>query len=196
MRAILFDVSLWVPIVLALVGLVLLIGGNKTQGARSRNTGLVILSLAILWLILTFVVETPRKACENLARRAVQAATDGDWNGFDQLLESNVDARYVGRNCLSYGRQQVDETARMIVKNSVFPAAFIHNMRSTEHDSLLTVAFTASIDSELTPGHPIPVDWEFDFRQSGGQWRIGEIRVLKVDDTEPEGIRQSLNKSR
>lgn len=196
MASFLFDVSLWVPILVALIGFVLLIGGHKRQAAGLRNAGLVVLLLGIGWLVLSFVVETPRKACEKLARQAIGAAANADWNSFDQILDSNVDGRFIGRNWRADGRQQVDETARMIVKNSELHSASIRDMRSSEHDSLITVAFTTSIDSELTPGHAIPVDWEFDFRQSGGQWRVGEIRALKVDDTEPEGIRQSLNKSR
>jgi hypothetical protein len=195
MASLLFDVSLWVPIVMALAGLVLLIAGQRTQTVGVRSGGLIVFLVAIVWLVLSLVIETPRKSCEKLARQAVQAASDGDWNAFDQLLDSNVDTRYVGRSWRVDGRQQVDETARMIVKNSGLHSASVRDMRATEHDSIITVAFTASIDSELTPGHPIPVDWEFDFRQSGGQWRVGEIRVLKVDDTEPEGIRQSLNKA-
>jgi|SRR5579863_9055976 len=194
MRELFFDVSLWVPILLALVGVVSLVSGNRRQAGGLRNAGAVVVLVAIVWVVLSFVIDTPRKNCERLTRRAVQAITDGDWKTLDDLLTSNADARYVGRSWRVDGREAVEATARMIVKNSDLHSASIGHLHSSQQDSVITVAFTAFTDTELTPGHPIDSDWEFDFRQDGEQWRIQEIRVSRVDKTEPEGIRESLNK--
>jgi hypothetical protein len=194
MREILFDVSWWVPVLVGIVGVVLLLSGNNRQQPGLRNVGAIVLLLGIAWLVLSFVIDTPRKTCQRLAGQAVQAVVDGNWNEFDNLLDPDAAARYVGRPWRVDGRQAVDQTAKMVAKNAGLHAASAKRLRVTGESPDITVAFTAFCDTDLVPGHPIDSDWEFDFRRSDGGWRIHEIRVLRVDETQPEGIRESLNK--
>jgi len=194
MREFLFDVSWWPPTLLAVVGIILLVWANRRQLTAPRNAGALVALLGVLWLVLSFVVQTPRKICEKLARQAVGAIADSDWKSFDDLLVPGADARFVGRPWRVYGREAVDATAKMIVKNAGLHSAGVSRVHSSRQDSTVTVSFTAFIDSELTPGHPIDSDWEFDFRAVADQWLIQEIRVLRVDATDPEGIRESLNR--
>jgi hypothetical protein len=194
MREILFDVSWWVPALVGIIGIVLLVSGNNRQQPELRNAGAIVILVGMGWLALSFVIDTPRKICERLTRQAVQAAADGDWKTFDDLLASTADARYVGRSWRVDGRQAVDLTAKMVAKNSGLHSASVKRVRVTEQLPTITVAFTAFTDTDLAPGHPIDSDWELDFRPTGDQWQIQEIRVSRVDDTQPEGIRESLNK--
>jgi hypothetical protein len=153
-----------------------------------------VILLAIAWLVLSFEIDTPRKTVQRLTDQAVQAAVDGNWNDFDNLLSPDVAARYVGRSWRVDGRQAVDQTAKMVVKNAGLHSASVRRVRVSGQSPELTLAFTAVCDTDLVPGHPLDSDWEFDFRLTGGDWRVHEIRVLRVDETQPEGIRESLNK--
>jgi len=194
MREILFDVSSWVPVLVGIVGIVLLVSGNNRQQPGVRNAGIIVVLLGIGWLVLSFVIDTPRKTCQRLTVQAVQAVVDGDWKTFDGLLAPDADGRYVGRTWRVDGRAAVDQTAKMVAKNAGLHSASVKRVRATQQSPAITVAFTAFSDTDLVPGHPIDSDWEFDFGQFGDQWQIREIRVLRVDETQPEGIRESLNK--
>ena len=194
MREFLFDVSWWMPALVGVIGIVLLVAGNNRQLAGLRNAGAGVVLIGVAWLVLSVVVDTPRKHCERLTRQAVQAVADGDWKTFDDLLAPGVDARYVGRTWRADGRQAVDQTAKMVAKNAGLHSAGVGRVHVTEQDSVITVAFTGFTDTELTPGHPIDSDWEFDFARTSDRWEVREIRVRRVDETQPEGIRESLNK--
>ena len=194
MRELLFDVSWWLPVLVGIVGIVLLVSGNNRQQPGLRNAGAAVLLVGILWLALSFVIDTPRKTCERLTTQAVQAVVDGNFKAFDDLLAPDADGVYVGRSWRVDGRQALDQTARMVAKNAGLHAASAKRLRVTGESPDITVAFTAFCDTDLVPGHPIDSDWEFDFRQSADGWQIHEIRVLRVDETQPEGIRESLNK--
>jgi hypothetical protein len=194
MRELLFEVSWWVPVLVGIIGVVLLVGGNNRQRPGLRNAGGIVILLGIGWLVLSFVIDTPQKTCERLTRQAVQAVADGDWKTFDDLVAPTADARYVGRSWRVDGRQAIDLTARMVAKNAGLRSASVKRVRIAGQSPTITVAFTAFCDTDLAPGHPIDSDWEFDFRPSGDQWQIQEIRISRVDDTQPEGIRESLNK--
>ena len=197
MREFLFDVAWWLPVVVAIGGVGLLISGNNRQRAGLRNAGAAVVLLAVAWLVLSFVIDTPRKTCQRLARQAVQSVADGDWQALSDLLAPDADARYVDRPWRVDGRQGVLDAARMVARNAGLHSAGVGHVRaSAAPDEAITVAFTAFTDTDLTPGHPIDSDWEFDFRPQPptGRWQIHEIRVLRVDQTQPEGIRESLNK--
>jgi hypothetical protein len=194
MRELLFDVSWWVPVLVALIGVALLVSGNNRQKAGMRNGGAGVILLGIGWLVLSFLIETPRKTCHRLTSQAVQAVVDGDWKTFDDLLAPTADARYVGRQWRVDGKQAVDQMARYVAKNAGIHSANVRRVGVSENSLTITVAFTAFSETDLVPGHPIDSDWEFDFRPSGDQWQLQEIRVLRVDESQPEGIRESLNK--
>jgi hypothetical protein len=194
MRDLLFDVSWWVPVLLAVIGVALLVSGNNRQNAGLRNGGAGVILVGIGWLVLSFVIDTPRKTCQRLTTSAVQAVVDGDWKTFDDLLAASADARFVGRQWRVDGKQAVDQTAKYVAKNSGLHSASVRRVQVTENSPTITVAFTAFTETDLAPGHPIDSDWEFDFRESGKNWQIQEIRVSRVDESAPESIRESLNK--
>lgn len=194
MRELLVDIPWWLPAIVIALGVVLLVSGNNRQMAGVRNGGAVIAVLAIAWAALSFVVDSPRKICERLTHQAVDAVAEGDWKTFDELLAPRVDARFVGRTWRVDGQQAVDAAARMIAKNSGLHSAAVRRVIVAGKGPTRTVSFTAYADTELAPGHPIDSNWEFDWQQNGDRWLLQELRVLKVDETAPEGIRESLNK--
>ena len=194
MSEVLFDIAWWVPGLVVVIGIVLTVAGNNRQKAAVRNGGLVVALLGVGWLVLSFVVETPSKLCVKQTRGIVQAVSDGDWGTFEGMLDPKVSFHYVGRPWQASGKKEVVEGTQTTVKHAGLHSASSGHLKATPDGEKITVAFVGYIDSELTPGHPIDSDWEFDFRQSGGKWLLTDMRVSRVDDTQPEGIRESLNK--
>ena len=60
MRELLFDVPWWLPTIFGLVGVALIVNGNRRKKVNIRTAGLVFLGVGILWALLSYVVETPR----------------------------------------------------------------------------------------------------------------------------------------
>jgi hypothetical protein len=190
----LFDIAWWVPLAVVAVGVALAVAGNNRQQAGLRIGGIGVVLLGVAWLVLSFVVETPSKLCVKQTRQIVQAVSDGDWTTFENMLDPKVTFHYVGRTWHASGKAEVDAGTKTTVKHAGLHSASAGHLKPTKDADKITVAFVGYIDSELTPGHPIDSDWEFDFRQSGGKWLLTDMRVLRVAGVEPEGIRESLNK--
>ena len=190
----LFDIAWWVPLVVVASGIALTVAGNNRQQSALRAGGIVVVLLGIAWLALSFVIETPSKLCVKQTRQIVQAIAEGDWPTFESLLDPKVTFHYVGRQWQASGKAEVDAGTKTTVKHAGLHSASTGHLKPTRDGDKITVAFIGYIDSELTPGHPIDSDWEFDFRKSGDKWLLNDMRVSRVDDTAPEGIRESLNK--
>jgi hypothetical protein len=190
----LFDIAWWVPLLVVAIGIAVIVAGNNRQQSSLRNGGLVVVLLGIAWFILSFIIETPSKLCVKQTRQIVQAVSDSDWTTFENLLDPKVTFHYVSRPWQASGKAEVDAGTKTTVKHAGLHSASAGHLKPTRDRDKITVAFVGYIDSELTPGHPIDSDWEFDFRPSGGKWLLTDLRVSRVDDTAPEGIRESLNK--
>jgi|SRR5579859_7396804 len=190
----LFDIAWWVPILVVVIGVALTLTGNNRQQSGLRNGGIAVVLLGIVWLVLSFIVETPSKLCVKQTRQIVQAVSDGDWTTFDSLLDPKVTFHYASRPWQASGKAEVAAGTQTTVKHAGLHSASAGHLKPTRDGDKITIAFVGYIDSELTPGHPIDSDWEFDFHLTAGKWLLTDIRVSRVDDTAPEGIRESLNK--
>ena len=190
----LFDIAWWVPVLMVVIGVVLTLAGNNRQQAGLRNGGIGVALLGVVWLVLSFVVDTPSKLCVKQTHQIVQAVSDGDWPTFESALDPKVTFHYVSRPWQASGKPEVVEGTKTTVKHAGLHSATAGHLKPTRDGNKITVAFVGYIDSELTPGHPIDSDWEFDYRESGGKWLLTDMRISRVDDTQPEGIRESLNK--
>ena len=194
MTEFLFDIAWWVPLLVVAAGIGLLVTGNNRQQSAMRNGGGGVAVLGIAWLVLSLVMDTPSKICQKQTKQLVQAMADGDWKVFDELTDAKIGFDYVGRPWHVAGRPAVEAGAQETVKHAGLHSASIGHAKTTRDADKITIAFVGYMDTELTPGHPIDSDWEFDWRLAGEQWRLIAMRVSRVDDTGPEGIRQSLNK--
>jgi hypothetical protein len=192
MKEMLFDIAWWVPVIVVALGIAVTMAGNNRQQAAMRNGGVAVAVLGILWLVASFLVETPTKLCQKQTKVLVQAMTDGDWSTFERLTDPKITFNYVSRPWRANGRAEVEAGAKDTVQH--IHSASAGHLAATRTDDKITIAFVGYMDTDLTPGHPIDSDWEFDWKPTGDQWRLAEMRVLRVDETSPEGIRQSLNK--
>lgn len=189
-----FDIAWWIPILVVVIGIALTVTGNNRQQSGLRNGGIAIMLLGAAWLVLSFVVETPAKLCQKQTREIVQAMADGDWTTFESLTDPKLTFNYVSRPWHATGKPEVEAGAKLTVQHAGLHSASAGHLKSIRDGDKITVSFTAYTDTELTPGHPIDSDWEFDFRSSADRWLLTAMRVSRVDDTAPEGIRESLNK--
>ncbi len=82
----LFDIPLWVPAILAIVGIALFFNGNKLGVSRLQHAGLAVIGLAVVWLLLTLYVDTGKKIVRRQTKDFVQFAVDREWPKFQALM--------------------------------------------------------------------------------------------------------------
>ena len=195
MTELLFDVSWWIPLLVAGLGVAILIAGNNRQHAALRNAGGAVALLGVAWLALGFVIATPTKTCVKQSRQLAQAVADGDWKTFNDLAATNAAFHYVGRPAWQVkGRAALETEARAVVKQAGLHSASLAHVQPRREANSVVVAFTAFLDSEVTPGHPIDSQWEFEWQPQPDGWRLADMRVLDVANQSPESIKTTLNK--
>lgn len=195
MTELLFDVSWWVPVLVVAAGVAVLVAGNNRQNPGMRNAGGGVALLGVAWLVLSFVIATPTKTCVKQTRQLAQALADGDWKTFNDLAGANASFHYVGRPAWQVaGRAALETEARAVLKQAGLHAASLAHVQTRRAGGNIVVAFTAYLDSDVTPGHPIDSQWEFEWKPEGDAWRLADMRVLDVAGQSPESIRTTLNK--
>ena len=58
----LFDTPWWLPVLIVAIGVFVFVSGNQRQQSGTRNIGAGIIFLAVVIVLLTIFVDTPRKS--------------------------------------------------------------------------------------------------------------------------------------
>src|SRR5688572_16280892 len=87
MTDLLFDTPWWLPALIAGVGIVVFVTGNKRVENRVRYAGLGILLLAVALVVVSYLVETPNEVAERRSRELVHAFEQRDWAAMTSILD-------------------------------------------------------------------------------------------------------------
>jgi hypothetical protein len=189
------DAPWWISLISIIVGVAVLLAGNSRQNSAMRGGGVGIAGLGLLILILGFVLDSPRKAVERSTRQFVEAASTGNWSDVEGLLDPAVSWEYATQPWHVNGAPAVLAGAKMVVKNSGMHSANVKTPHVTDvGGGTYTIDCICWIVSETTGGYPVDSDWQFTWRQAGDKWQLTHLRVSRVGDAAPSGIRSSLDK--
>lgn len=192
MRELLFAVPWWLPTLIALIALAMLVNGNRRQNARMRGAGLTVLLLAVVWGVMSYLVDTPREKCEKLTRRFVQSVVARDFGTFRALMEPGVTFQFAGSDWRIDGRENLTETVKDRADKIGLKSATVTSMRSAESADTVTTTIRVWSSQELTLDQPVNSQWELDWRQTGGQWLLHEIRAIEVSGASPEQVQRGV----
>lgn len=192
----LFDVPWWIPTLLGVIGLVLLVRGNRRQHRRTRNAGAAVLLVAVAWAVVSDLVDTPKEKCQKLARQFVQSVVARDWKTFDALMEPGVAFQFVGSSWQISGRDELDGRVRSAADQIGLKSATIMDMQATQTDQTVSITFKVFSRQEFSLDEPIASRWQFDWRQSDGHWRLHQITALEVSGATSEQVEHGLAPAR
>ncbi|HEY2588259.1 MAG TPA: DUF4440 domain-containing protein [Tepidisphaeraceae bacterium] len=195
MRDLLFNVPWYLPTLLAIIGLALFVRGNRRQKPPVRTAGVAVIGLAILWGVVSYLVDTPKEICERQTREYVRAVADQDWKTFDRLMEpgvkftaaANGNWEIAGRDTWA---QDVKSGAQQIGLKSVV----ISDLRVAESGDTITTTIRVYSTQDLTMDRPVDSDWELDWRPAGDKWLLHELRALRVTGASLDQVRGTLRK--
>ena len=193
MRDLLFSVPWYLPTLLAIVGLAVFVSGNRRQNPRVRTTGFALIGVAILWAVVSYLVETPKEICERQTRQYVRSVVDRDWTTFNKLMEPDV--RFTdGSNWQINGRQTWADDIKSGADQIGLKGASITSLNVEESGAIVITTITVYSTQELAMDRPVDSEWQLEWRNSGGQWLLHELKPLRVSGTSLDQVRANLRK--
>jgi len=196
MNDLLFDVPWWIPTLLGLIGVALLVSGNRRQQAHTRRAGAAVLLIAVTWAVVSYLVDTPKEKCEKLTRRFVQSVVDRDWKTFDSVMEPEVSFQFTGGSWQISGRDDLDQSVRSAADRVGLKSATITSSEASQTGDTVTIAIKVWTRQDFSLDEPISSQWELDWRQTNGQWLLHEIKAVEVSGATPEQVQQGLHSRR
>lgn len=193
MRDLLFSVPWYLPTILGIVGLALFVSGNRRQNPQVRTAGVAVIGLAILWAVVSYLVETPKEICEKQTRQYVRAVVDRDWPTFDRLMEPDV--RFTdGTDWQIAGRDTWSGDVKSGAEQIGLKSASISSMNLDEKSEAIIATITVYSTQDTTLERPIDSEWTLEWRQSGGRWLLHELRPVQVTGASLDQVRGMLRK--
>jgi hypothetical protein len=191
----LFDTPWWLPVLIVIIGVVVFVTGNRNQQAGTRNAGAGIVFLAIVIVLLTIFVDTPKKIARRESGQLVQDAVRGDWTNFKTLLEPGVTLRMLGSAPLYANADELTAGAREGTERVHLKEAHIRSLQVAENGDLVTATLQILSEQDDPAAPMIDSAWQFDFEKTGNDWRVHEIRALQIGEMSGDEAQQFMPKA-
>jgi hypothetical protein len=192
MRDLLFSVPWYLPTVTAIIGLALLVNGNRRQNPRLRGAGAGVMLAAVGWAGLSYLVETPKEICARQTRQFVQAVVDRNWPTFDGLVAPTVSLAFFGGSASDETRDQFTPWVKAKADQIVLKSAALTDVTPVETGNTITVTIRVWSVQDASMGQPLDSEWDVDWQSANGKWLIHEIRALRVGNIAPDQLRGAL----
>jgi hypothetical protein len=191
MNELLFHSSWWLMACIAAGGIVAFIAGNRRLDKNLQRIGLAVLALAAILGLLRFFFPTARERMEIRSRAIVKAVDHQDWNALSSLLDPDTAVCSPSR-VLKGGRDQIVAATREVVDSLQVKSISVLSIESVQTETLITVSLEIYSVQEDTQGRPVTSSWQMEYEQSGNQWILQKITVLRVGNETGEDFNPRL----
>jgi hypothetical protein len=185
MTQLLFDTPWWLPAVIAAVGVVLFISGNKRQETRVRAAGMGAVMLAAMLAVVSYVVDTDLEKAEKGSRRLLSAFVAEDWPAMQAVLHPRATLDVSGGDSADGGygdRDQIIAAAKVAQQSYGVESVTVMSMESTQNDTLILI--TVRLFAQARNGPPNRSTWQFEWQPTDANpdgWAIYQVRALELD---------------
>src|SRR5688500_13290540 len=176
MSDLLLDVPWWMIAGLAGLGAFVFVSGNRRQETKVRNAGVAIVAMAIAWAVLSYYVDTPVEMTSRRSREFVKSVVDKNWPVTTSILDPAASLSVLDSgNAVYTTRDQILDGAKQAVDRYGLKSATIFSLGARRDDSLITVDLDIISDQDATMGRQINTSWQFEWQQTGDDWRLLRI---------------------
>jgi hypothetical protein len=180
----LFDTPWWLPITIAAMGIYVFVTGNNRREAKVRNTGAGIIIASLALLAVSYFVDTDREFAEKSTRKLIHAVPARDWATFESLLDPKA-------KLITYrNREQIVEAAKAAVDRYGLESITITHLSATQIQTQITV--NVVMLSSHSDAHNLRSDWQFEWAETPGGWRLVSIDPISIGNTSVEDLRRWL----
>jgi hypothetical protein len=188
MSDLLFDTPWWLPTVIAAVGVVLFVTGNKRTDAKFRNGGTAVILLAIALAVLSYLVDTPLETAKRQSRELVNAFEKSDWTKMSSILDPNATVTLHSLPIYT-GRDEIIAAAKKAHEQYGFKTARLLSASGTQADTLITINMSLLTEQSSAMAATLNSNWQFEWQQRADGWSLVEVRAMKIGSFSGEDIR-------
>ena len=179
MSELIFHEPWWLLGVVVVGGVVTFVVGNRRLDKMLQRMGIIVIALALLLAGLRFFFPTAKERMEIRTRQLVKAVDDRDWTALGKLLDPTTSVATRSR-VYKAGRDAIVALTRTDTELYNVRSVTIIGMDSTQADTLITVAIEVYSTQDPTQGRPETSSWQLDYEQSGDEWILGKITLLRL----------------
>jgi hypothetical protein len=188
-RELLFHASWLFLGVVALGGLGALVVGNRRLDRTMQRWGIAVFLIAALVGGLRWMLPTDREQMERRSRDLVKAVESADWNALNQLIDANTSVAF-GSQSFAAGKQAVIGLAKSARDANGLKSVYILGVDSAQTQTLITVSMEVYSTQDRTQGQPVTSSWQLDYEQSGDNWILDKITLIRVGE---DNVSQNFN---
>jgi hypothetical protein len=193
MTDLIFDTPWWLPTLIALVGVILFVRGNRRQQVNVRTAGVSVIGLAFLLAAVSYFVDTDKEKVQKRTRQLVQSVEKGDWKVFESLLEPQATLTASGLPWY-VDRAEIVGGARSAADRVGLKGVSIASMKTERDGEKITSHIKVFSVQDETAGRPLDSEWEFDWLNAGQGWQVSQIREIAIHNLRPEQVQRELPK--
>jgi hypothetical protein len=179
MSDLLFDAPYWLPTLIALVGVVVFIDGNRRAKPLVRNAGIAIFLLSIVLLTLKRVVNTDSKTVTRQSHELIDSVVHQKWDAVSNLLEPNAVLTLQGVGTWYRSGAQIVDAAKSATSTYPLDSTAIESLKLDQAGTEITATLTLL---SAVAGQPVPSSWQLVWVKDGDNWRVSEIDALQLGD--------------
>jgi len=178
----------WLTIAgVAALGLGLVYWANVRRSRNLFTAGAAAMAVACVLLAARLLIVTDRARCENRTVAIVAAASRADWTALGLLLDEHTVVHTVGTESVA-GRRNIvavvqDRSAAIGLKG-----VLVRGLESKQNQTLITVDLEAASTQDATEGNPLTSGWQFDYEQTGRDWTLDTITLIRLGNEPAQGI--------
>lgn len=163
----------------AVAGIAAFFVGLRRLDGKLQRGGIVIILATLLLMGVRVVFPTAAERMESRTRQLVAAVNRQDWNALQSLLDDPT-AVTTSAHPLAAGRGNVVAMTKDAWDRFGLKSVTVTGVDGKRTDTLITVSLDVLSVQDTTQGQPMPSSWQLDFEQSGDDWVLEKIMLLRV----------------
>ncbi|MGD0542207.1 MAG: hypothetical protein ABSB33_11875 [Tepidisphaeraceae bacterium] len=175
----LFYAAWWMLAVVAAGGIFALIAGLRRLDKKLRLLGIALVLIAAILATLRLSFPTDREKMEKRSRQLVQAVDRQDWTALRGLLDANTVVGFKSR-IIAAGRDAIVASVKQNTDRYTLRSVWVIGIESEQTETLITVPLVVYSTQDFTQGRPVTSTWQLDYQQSGDQWILEKITLLRI----------------
>lgn len=188
MTDLLFNTPWWLPALVAAIGAVLFVTGNKRTENRVRNAGAAVVLLAVALAAVSYFVDTPLETAERRTSELVDAFERADWPAMTSILDPTAAVTVLG-NPVYGNRDDIITNAKKAHERYGFKSATILSSTAEQTQSVITVTIILLTEQDSL-GRTLNSQWQFEWLKGAEGWALVEIRALKIGQSTGDQVRE------
>ena len=187
MTELLFDTPWWLPVAIAVAGVVIFISGNRRVEQKIRLAGVAVICLAVLLAAVSYYVDTPRETALRRSKGLVDAFERGDFATMSSILHPDTAVTLHGAE-IYRNRDEIMAGAKTAHSKYGFKSVNVLFSNAEQVQTSITVTITV-LSEQNAMASTLNSEWQFDWEQRAEGWSLVEVRALKIGSQQGDQIR-------